>query len=437
MTDLRAAIPIRSIDPRRGLTKVTARVSGAVGSAAASAQGLGDRLALSARVLADKPAGEGGANDGQSGPFAAVTSLFGKARAWVSDTITNFPKKFSKFCEWGQQQWDKHVLGATHGDFKSLVGVDDPSDVNDPSSQDVDAAKEAFAKHRAAEVKAVAALPEAERARYEAVAKHCEGSTLARRGLQRLLLDGQLPGAKDLRGEATLLDQLHGLATQPLAPGIDRGAMVAEVVAEVENPVRINQHGKGTCGATTAQILLIRQNPTEYVRLVRGLSSPDGAAQMFGGKTIRRHHDWAADNDNGRSNPSRMFQSAVMEFGQILPFSHYDNTDDKTVIGGVGLFGGLMPGGLAKALDQLTGKDYESTAAWRWNRGAVYDDMKKMLAAGQGPIPISLTWNGGGHFVQVDKVENGKVTFTNPHGRVQSMDESEFRNVLTSIIHPA
>lgn len=432
MTDLRIPSLHRPIDPRRALTRGTAGLD----ARAVTAQVLatGDRLLLGARALMAQDAGADAAQPTPTGPFATVSSFFGKARGWVSGLIANFPAKFDQASSWVQQQWGIQVMGATHDAFRTLTDVDDPSDVNDPSGRDVEAASAAFAAGRGAEARAIAALPDAGRARYEAVAKLCEGSTLARRGLQRLLLDGQLPGPQDLRGEATLLDQLHGLATQPLAPGIDRGALVSEVVAEIENPIRINQHGKGTCGATTAQILLIRQNAGEYVRLVRGLASPAGKAQMVGGKTLSRHHDWAADNDNGRSNPSRMFQSAVMELGQLLPFSSYDNTADKTEIGGVGLFEGLMPGGVEKALDQLTGKNYEAAAAWRWNRGEVYEEMKRKLAAGQGPIPVSLTWFNGGHFVQVDKVEGGKVTFTNPHGKVQTLDEGEFRQHLTSII---
>ena len=432
MTELRTISSNRPFEARRAVAKANA----AADTTAAAAKLAADSLVLGVQGLFGGAATPAPAAEPPKGILGKAQAFFGRARDWVSDTITNFPEKFSALAEWAQQKWDLHVLGATHGEFKTLTSVDDPSDVNDPSSSDVEAALTALAGAPGAEAQALAKLPEAERTRYEAVAKACEGSTLARRGIQRLLIDGQLPGAKDLRGEATLLDQLHGLATQPIAPGIDRGALVSEVVAEVENPVRINQHGKGTCGATTAQILLIRQNPGEYVRLVRGLASPEGTATMFGGKPLKRHHDWAADNDNGRSNPSRMFQSAVMEYAQVIPFTHYDNTEDKSKIGGVGLVGGLLPGGLAKALDQLTGKDYDADTAFRWNRGAVYEDLKARLAQGQGPLPVSLTWNGGGHFVQVDKVEGGKVFITNPHGVRQTFDEAEFKDVLTGVIHP-
>ena len=431
MTELRTAPATRTTLARRKLTTAAQAVQ--ADATLGVAKDVGDRLVIGVKGLftaAPTPAAEA-----PKGFLGGAKALFGRARDWVSETVSGLPGKAQKAFEWGQDMFYRHVMGASTADLETLTSVDDPSDVNDPSSRDLDAAKKALAANRAAETRAVAALPERERTRYQAVAKACEGSTLAQRGLQRLLLDGALPGARDLRGETTLLDQLHGLTTQPIAPGIDRGALVSEVVAEVENPVRINQHGKGTCGATTAQILLIRQNPAEYVRIVRGLASPSGDATMFGGKTISRHHDWAADNDNGRSNPSRMFQSAVMEFAQVIPFSHYDNTQDKTMLGPIGISGGLMPSGLVKALDQLTGKDYEVSTAWRWNRGEVYEKMKRLLAEGQGPLPVSLTWNGGGHFVQVDKIEGGKVTFTNPHGRVQTLDESEFRTVLTSVTH--
>lgn len=395
---------------------------------AAAAGVLGrDGLAVAARVGA---AAETELKARQPGLLAELKTFWAAPGDWIST-------KWDKLTSWGTVFAAKQILGAKHAEWTTLADKWDPADVNHPDASEVTTAKAELARNKSAERSAVAALPADARAHYNAVLAQCATSTIAQRGIQKLLLDGKLPGAADLKGQGTLLAHLNTLATQPLAGGIDRGALVSEVVSEIETPERIAQKGKGTCGATTAQIILVRQNPAEYVRLIGGLSSPAGSATMVGGKPLQRALDWQADNDNGRSNPSRMFQAAVMQVGMSVPFAQYDNTSDEARVAGVGIHDGLMPGGLVKALTQLTGRDYDSQTAWRFNRQQVWDGAKQALAKGEKSIPVSLTWgDDGGHFVQVDKVAQGVVTFTNPWGVVQTAKEAEFFAHLTSVMRP-
>lgn len=433
MPEIKPVSSPRPFDARRRI----ARVADEAGRGVAGLVGqVGDSLALSTRVAALPADAPAKAVEQAKGLWGGVKGFFQGLADKARPAFDKAVETITEGVEWGVKQFEIHALGATHGDVTSLENEDDPSDVNDPSYADVEAAKKGLAKHAQAEAAALAKLPAAERAAYEAVRAKIGGSTLAQRGLQAMLLDGRLPGAQDVRGGGTLLAHLHGLATQPLDPSVDRSSLVAEVVAEVENPVRVNQHGKGTCGATTAQIMLLRQHPAEYVRIIRDLASSAGEARLAGGATLKRPADWQATNDWGRSHPSRLFQAAAMDLS-VPGVVRYDNTEDKHWLGPIPVGTGMSSGGLAKVLSNLYGADFDSTTAWRWNREQVWADTKQRLAAGEGPFPTSLTWgDDGGHWVQVDRVEDGRVYFTNPWGIAQSMAEADFFSHLKTVVTP-
>jgi hypothetical protein len=322
----------------------------------------------------------------------------------------------------------KAGLGVQYGDFKTRVVEDNPSDVNRTSAEESRAAAAALKANSAAEQAALSKLGSNERKSYEAIAKTLGDSPTAALALQTMLLDGRLPGHKDLEGKATLLEQLKGLATQPLAKGVDRGQLMNDVVREVENPVRIDQQDVNTCGATTGQILLVRKSPAEYVRLISGLASPEGSVKAAGGATLRRAEDWQADNDGNRSVSSRLIQPPLMQIGQTFPGEKYHNTTD---IGTVGPFTdpfsqGLLGFGGARIFSQLTGVHYEDHTFFRGTRTENWERVHKALDQGKGPIPVCISWDDGGHFVQIDRIKDGQVHYTNPWGQRERMSEAEF-----------
>jgi hypothetical protein len=334
----------------------------------------------------------------------------------------------------------KGLTGTSSTQFKTRTVYDDPSDVNHPTPAEVESAKKANEANAAKVAEAVAKLSPEEKKQYEAVSAQTVGRPTAQLALEAMLLDGRLTQGKDLKGGGSALKHLATLSAQPLAKDVDRRTLVSEVIGELENPVRINQHGVGTCGATTAQILLIRQNPAEYVRLMTGLASPAGKAEMAGGDTIERVEDWNDDSDvnwgGARTMASRIFQPAVMTYGEPLPGDRYDNSEDRNKWGPIPLFSGLMS--LGGICEQLTGKSYDSTMMLHWNRDSAWNDMKSALK--NGPVPAAVRWNtsgsAGGHFVQIDKVENGKVYITNPWGQREHFSEEEFKSHVTTLTMP-
>ena len=88
-----------------------------------------------------------------------------------------------------------------------------------------------------------------QRAEYEAVKKVCEKANdpVAQLSLQKLLMEGSLPGEKDLKGGGNVLDNLSKLATSTtLAKGIDRSQLLTDVVQELATPSAISQGAIGS-----------------------------------------------------------------------------------------------------------------------------------------------------------------------------------------------
>jgi hypothetical protein len=363
-----------------------------------------------------------------AGGFAGLTKAFDfvvdKVVTPVKNAIVDHViEPGAKFLMWSLMDVDKAAL--------NYQTERDPSDVNHPRDGELANARTELKRNAEAERTALAKLNPDDRRRYEALSAQVMNRPMSQRALQTMLLERRLPG--------TLLAQFETMLSQPVAGGIDRAQLLGETLCEVEDPVRIAQHGKGTCGAGTAQILLARQNPAEYVRLVNGLASPKGEITMRGGAKLTRKVDWADDNDGGRSLSSRLVQPAFMEYaGFLSSITDYDNSEDKHKIGSIPLFSGLLGWGEANLLDQLTGKNYENLTPFRWNRESHWTALKLALKESKGPVPVAMTWGdqGSGHFIQVDKVENGRVYFTNPWGEQGSSEESEFKRHITQMMLP-
>lgn len=339
------------------------------------------------------------------------------------------------------QKAEHLAFGADTTAFKTRQVVDDPGDANAPADDELRAASAELKANQSEESAAITKLAPGDRRRYEAVQSLTTDDALAQRALQKMLLDGRL-AAKSLVGDAPMLDSLERLATGPLAEGVDRRSVVQQVLAEAENPVRINQMGKLTCGATTATILVARKDPAEFVRLIAGLASPNGQVTLKGGATLQRRPDWQADNDGGRALTARLLQPALMNLAEPLPGDSYDNAKDYDRWGPVPLpfSGGLLASAQAKLDRQLTGDDYDARTVFRWNRDARWNEVKEALAKGKASVPVGVKWNIGdgtfGHFVQVDKVENGQVSITNPWGQRETYSEAEFKAHLTDVELP-
>ncbi|MDQ3265211.1 MAG: hypothetical protein M3Y59_16390 [Myxococcota bacterium] len=313
--------------------------------------------------------------------------------------------------------------------------VNDPAD-RDPASPRYQAADAILQENRGLEDQSLAAMSPEDRANYQQVRTQVQatGDKVAELSLQTMLLEGKLPGAQDLMGQGTTLDNLAALAdpNTPLADGIDRGALLTDVVQEVATPSAIAQHTKNTCVPTAVSLQLAMNNPAEYARIATGLASPSGEVQLAGGQTLTREADTLADDGVGRSVSQRLIEPAFMEFAN--GWLDYRSGDDKHFLGPIPTFPGapaVMADGL---LEAIYGKGMEHRTGILFG---VMDEIERQTAAG-GSVLATLSWEDGGilqwHKIVVTGMEtvDGQeyVKYTNPWGQEERMPREEFERRL-------
>lgn len=245
---------------------------------------------------------------------------------------------------------------------------------------------------------------------------------------------------RDLQG-GTMLSHLHGLATGPLASGLDRTSLLRSTIAEVENPANIEQHMQGTCAATSVVLRVAERSPAEYARLVAGLSTPSGRVTLKGGETLARNVGSIADTRSGRTQSERMLQDAFM--GYANGTLNYDVAADTSR--GEGGGGGLNLAEVSRLQESVFGEPFRTITVagrqvtrdadttdrlWRNVRNGLdrltfrHDPnspmvmLRQELAAGRDAV-IGMRWGQEGHSahaVVVERIENGRVFFQNPHG---------------------
>jgi hypothetical protein len=249
------------------------------------------------------------------------------------------------------------------------------------------------------------------------------------------------------RNRTTLLDNLDRLATQPMQSGLAnrRSEVLGRVIQETAEPTwHVDQGITGTCVATSIQHHLLRHTPSEYARIIGGLSSPNRSVTLA---NLSRMH--AAINDTAqpahvtrpygnppvptifndpRSVTERMFQSAVQQYGARLdrgPEYQFNADTNRT---------GLWDNQTAHVMRGIYNRDYSfHPAGARGISNATADPAQQMemrqqlmrnvrneIRSGQGPTPVHLIWDSHGqhglHEVSVERVENGRVYFRNPWG---------------------
>jgi hypothetical protein len=402
---------------------------------------------------------DGGFWDGLKNAAKAVGGAIVKGAKAVGNAIANGAKAVGRAIvsvgkavwHWGKSAGDRiYTWGAqAWGKVREFFGVQnikresgtlwtrkierDPGDVNATGPFASLGATIYLATHAKNARAALAKLSPDDRARYERVFK-ATGSAVGQAALQNWLIAGKLPGTAARGGDrGTLLSQLDRMASQPLAGGIARRDLLSDTILEIADPAAINQHKKGTCVATVAAILLAKQDPAEYARLVGGLASPEGTVRTAMGDVIAREADWKA-SDGGRSTPQRLLEPAFMELGNGN--LDYRNGDDKSFSEDEGSegTGGLSSSDSARLLTSVMGTAYKSVWVDDKQPGsldAVFDKLKARLTSGE-RVPCSLLWIKGSHKILAERISGDRVYYTNPWGKEESLSIAEFKARLTS-----
>ncbi|MBK7861428.1 MAG: hypothetical protein IPJ65_22995 [Archangiaceae bacterium] len=257
--------------------------------------------------------------------------------------------------------------------------------------------------------------------------------------LQLSLLEGKLPGGSAIGGEQTTLDGLQTLATQPLAEGVDRFTLVSDVVQELAVPEAIAQQNFGTCAPTSLEIQLARDNPSEYVRLVSGLASPDASVTTKGGDTLKVEAG-ALTDPSPRSLSQRLLAPALMELGNGTNENYVDGQDANVDANGKPVGGGLTVEGVDLVLESLYGRDFTfaSDLTSPESKAQAIDFIAAEVNHGRS-VPVGMAWGegDGGHELLCTGTEerDGELYFelVNPWGRVELMSSTELTQRLWDV----
>lgn len=248
---------------------------------------------------------------------------------------------------------------------------------------------------------------------------------------------GNLQAMSDLsalqeQGKLTpeVLAGLEQLATQPLAPGVDRQDLIVTALRQMADPSSVNQGDKFTCAPAVVQTMVAKDQPAEYLRLVAGLASPEGTVTLQNGETLTRDANWQSDPT--RSVIDNLMQPAFMQ----LASGSYDSATDSRKTG-TGTGQGLYAAEQDKLIAAVTGRKNTSI---RGSGPEVIGQLGKATAAGQN-VPAIITYQGAnseikGHAVLVESVKNGKVTYLDPKAGRKTVSLEEFQAKLQSVSLP-
>jgi len=247
-----------------------------------------------------------------------------------------------------------------------------------------------------------------------------------------------------------LLDAFKALQTASLHADLapHRLTLLRSALQELAYPERIEQHSKGTCAATTVQIVLALKNPVQYLNILQNLASPEGKvppALLHGATDLEREVETLKDDRSGRSLSSRLLQPAFMEFANG-PAAQYDNTRDRN-FNAKEEYPGLNEESTIRLSEALFGPGsyqlrYTHTdpdPTWKGfvKPAVLLDEIDKALSQGE-PVPVGLRWGETAHkvlLVQWDK-SNQQAYFMNPWGELQKMNLNTFTKRLDSASLP-
>jgi hypothetical protein len=162
----------------------------------------------------------------------------------------------------------------------------------------------------------------------------------------------------------TLVDSLITIAEadfwDPFALEPGRTRIFSELVFNIVEPKRINQGLKGTCAAACIESYTAEREPAEYARIIAGLVTRDGRAQLSSGAILVCDEDVLAPNvfEHGRNSVSRVFQAACMEFA--YPNMNYDNVIDGHFDGDENVGSGLEIEAFERLLQAVTGESWKT-----------------------------------------------------------------------------
>lgn len=238
--------------------------------------------------------------------------------------------------------------------------------------------------------------------------------------LPDLIASGKLLD-KDKTGKTTL-DHLREIQSQPLEGNFQRGVVVSELLANLQNPGEINQRNRGTCTVTTIEYFHASQQPSDYTRLVKELVHSQGKAHFQTGQVCWTNPTGVGEDHSGRSSVDRIYQSSMMQAAYKGIALYNNHNDTFWTLGWNRQFrdSGLFSHQSGYLMEQVLGKPTK-VMEYEGNRKRFEADMIRALNLGQ-TVFVAMAWHpdpndrDSNHALAVEKIENGKVYLRNPWG---------------------
>ena len=239
---------------------------------------------------------------------------------------------------------------------------------------------------------------------------------------------------QDNRLTTQVLDSLNSFSKAKLAPELNdqKPNLIRSALQDISFPEKIAQHNKGTCAATSAQIIFAQQEPAKYIQVVEALAGPDGKVpetivpKGTDNKPMARENDTLKDDKSGRNITCRLIQPAFMEYANEN--LDYDNKKDEHS----NKEGGLEQPATNYLMNALLGKDRYKEVDLKAGDPKVFDAVQKHLTQKKEPVCAGMDWDDGAHEIVVVKTDKDNVYFMNPWGDLNSMPVDEFKKRLSS-----
>ncbi len=302
-----------------------------------------------------------------------------------------------------------------------------------PKPGNTDLAQAALAQYdessnQKAEKSVLSGLSASERAAFSTVQACIAKDPQALAALQEIVTRDHLDGGTASDG-TSLLHNLQLLATEPLAPGVDRAGLLGAFIRQVDNPMDTYQGERNTCVPAVASMLMAQRYPAEEARLLVGLASPQGNVQLANGATLTRSPDWQA-SDGGRSQSEELLEPAFISYAVSDEGLTYDNKTDQLSDGGSGL-SAVEANTLYQGLTDASYKEVDFYGAR--DPKAINQTIAQIAkdASADDPVPVGVNWVGNvGHKLLVEDISNDVVTYLNPYGMREQMSLADFSSRL-------
>ncbi|MGE5707393.1 MAG: hypothetical protein ACM3YO_03595 [Bacteroidota bacterium] len=310
----------------------------------------------------------------------------------------------------------------------------------------------------------------------------------AQADLKKLLLDGKLL-EQDAKNSGTLLHYLHGLSKldfsgAPVFEGAKKESVLQQITHDLAHPEAIEHRLDTTCLGAAAQYDMAKSRPAEYARVVSEMytsAQPNPMLSTLGIDTnspflrgifkqmekradegkfsegfMASLYDFVQKKFPNMSDNARKFMSNVLEAGKAFyvdkdPIKAYNMIigNRKQNLDGIRDEVSKMVNTLATdtslVFQVASGQEGDQVGSYAKNGlmgnqgyytgpGAL-DAIRKTLAGGHEPYAI-LKGEDSGHMMVIKNIQDGKITFHDPEGGEETIDEKDFEKKFLAVFLP-